>query len=192
MAHEYPCVYFESDYGGYKNTEKTLEIARDYADKHSIKDIIIASTRGQTGIMAAELFSGLNLIVVSHQFGFNKPGQQEMPIETIEEIKKLGGKVLSATHAFAGIDRAVKRKFNSLQFAEMVAEVFRCFGQGTKVCAEIVLMCADAGLIDVPQDVLSMGGTGRGADTCWLVGSAHTNNFFDLKMKKCLCKPYKW
>ncbi|MFX0092645.1 MAG: hypothetical protein ACFFBD_12855 [Candidatus Hodarchaeota archaeon] len=190
MSHEYPCTYFDPLEKS-ENTQKTLEIAHEYAKKHSIKDIIVASTHGSTGLMAAKLFSEFNCVVVIHQYGFNQPGGQQMPPETIQEIKNLGAKVLSTTHALGGIDRAAKSKFNSLQFAEIVAAVLKIFGQGTKVAAEIVLMAADSGLIGVPQDVLSIGGTGRGADTCWVIGTAHTQNFFDLKMKKCLCKPYK-
>ena len=50
-------------------------------------------------------------------------------------------------------------------------------------------MAADAGLIPIDQDVLAVGGTGRGADTVWQIAPANTFNFLDLKMKKCLCKP---
>lgn len=191
MTYEYPCIYFGSEYGKGENTQKTLEVAHNYAKKNSINDILVASTGGQTGLAAAERFSEFNCVIITHQFGFTKLGEQQMPEETIQKIKNLGAKILSATHAFAGVDRAVNKKFNSIQFAEIVAAVLKIFGQGTKVCAEITLMAADSGMIKVPQDVLSIGGTGRGADTCWLIGSAHTHNFFDLKMKKCLCKPYK-
>jgi hypothetical protein len=53
-------------------------------------------------------------------------------------------------------------------------------------------MAADAGLIPVDQDVICIGGTGRGADTAWLVQPTYTSNFTELKMKVCLCKPIKF
>ena len=71
----------------------------------------------------------------------------------------------------------------------MLAYAYRTFGQGTKVCAEIALMAADAGLIPVDKDVVCIGGTGRGADTAWLVKPTNTSNFTELKMRACICKP---
>ena len=134
---------------------------------------------------------GEKLVIVTHVYGFIKPGENEFDQELLELLKKKNISVLTTTHALAGVDRAIRRKHGTWQIAELVAEVYRTFGQGTKVCAEIVLMAADSGLIPIDKDILACGGTGRGIDTVWQISPANTFNFLDLKMKKCLCKPIK-
>ncbi len=39
------------------------------------------------------------------------------------------------------------------------------------------------------DDVISMGGRGKGVDTAILLRAAHQNSFFDLKIKEILCLP---
>jgi len=58
-----------------------------------------------------------------------------------------------------------------------------------KVACEIALMAADAGLVRTDEDVISIAGTGRGADTAVVLRPVNTRNFFDLKVKEILCKP---
>jgi hypothetical protein len=72
---------------------------------------------------------------------------------------------------------------------ELVASTYRTFGQGTKVCVEIALMAADAGFLPVDRDVISMAGTGKGADTALLLRPANSSNFFDLKIREVIAKP---
>jgi hypothetical protein len=50
-------------------------------------------------------------------------------------------------------------------------------------------MAADAGLIRTDEDVISVGGTGKGADTALLLRPVNSFNFFDLKVREIICKP---
>ncbi len=176
--------YFENE--GEHNLDKTLELVSKVAD-NNIK-IIVATTKGTTALRAIEIFDPRQLIIVRHQAGFYEPFTQEMPEEVEEKIISSGAKLITAGHAFAGLDRGVRRKLNTWQHSEHVAMVYRTFGQGTKVCVEIVLMAADAGLIKY-EEVIAIGGTGRGADTAWSILPAHTSNYMDLRLNKLICKP---
>ncbi len=60
----------------------------------------------------------------------------------------------------------------------------------SKVAFEIAIMAADAGVVRTDEDVVSIGGTGRGADTAIVLAPVHTHNFFDIKVKEILCKPH--
>jgi len=181
-------VYFHKP--GSANTEKALKLAYEYAEEYKIPKVVIASSKGATAAKALDIFTDLEkLVIVTHTYGFVKPGENEFDPELLELLKKKNVAVLTTTHAFAGVDRAIRRKLGTWQIAELVAEVYRTFGQGTKVCAEIVLMAADAGLIPIDQNVLAVGGTGRGADTVWQIKPANSFNFLELRMNKCLCKP---
>ncbi len=50
-------------------------------------------------------------------------------------------------------------------------------------------MSADAGLIPF-SDVISVAGTGRGADTAAVIEANSSNKFFDIKLREYLVKPY--
>jgi hypothetical protein len=180
-------MYFEKP--GRENTETTLQIARDEAVKRGIKSIIVASTRGDTGLHMAQMIqgSGLNLVVVSHNVGFKEAGQSEFETEKRTRIEALGGKVLTGTMALRNVGTAIREKQGYSQ-QDLIANVLRMLGQGMKVCVEIVAMAADAGLIPF-EDVVAVAGTGRGADTAVLIGANGSNRFLDIKIREVLAKP---
>ena len=153
-----------------------------------INQVIVATTSGKTALKAADTLKGIKLIAVTHQAGFREPGGMEIPPEIVEELKGKGVTVVTATHALAGVDRAIRKKHGTWMTTELIAETLRIFGQGTKVCAEIVLMAADAGVIDM-ENLIAIGGTGRGADTAWVIQPAHSHAFFDMRLKELICKP---
>ena len=182
-----PCFYF--DVPGPQNTEKTLAIALEYAEIWSVSGILVASTTGQTGLMAARLFKGKKCVIVSHSTGFVKPDFQQMSPDMVKKIEDLGARVLTCQHALGGVGRAVRKKLGTYELDEIIAYTLRIFGQGTKVAVECALMAADAGLISTGLDCLSIGGTASGADTALVLKPAHAQNFFDCSVSKILAKP---
>ena len=186
-------TYYERT--GKLNTENTLNIAKKYAKEFSVKNIIVASTTGYTGLEATEIFDSkeYNLVVVSHSAGFKERGFQELSEENRREIEERGAKVLTCTHAFAGVERAFRLKLNMWQPVETFARTVRfVFGEGIKVVMEITMMAADAGLITLDEDVIAIAGTGRGADTACIIKPEYTSNFLDMRLKAILCKPYNF
>lgn len=174
---------------GSANTEKTLQVAKKRAQELGIKTIVVASTSGETGLKAVKAFANHKVVVVTHATGFQAPDGQELTEQNRAKILENGGLVLTATHAFGGVGRAVRRRFNTYQVDEIIAQTLRVFGQGTKVACEITLMAADAGLIRTDEEIISIGGTASGADTALVVKPVHTHDFFELKVKEVLCMP---
>ena len=162
---------------------------KEYARGEDIRDIVIASTTGETGAKASKALKGLNVIVVTHSFGFPEPGQFELKREWQQEIQSNGAKLFTGTHALSSAERAVRKNFGTLQPLELMANTLRLLGEGTKVCVEITLMAADAGLIPADKDVIAVAGTGKGADTALRIHPANTARFFDLKIKEIIAKP---
>jgi hypothetical protein len=182
------CRYFKKP--GPKNTEGVLEAVSRRAKELGIKQVVVATCSGQTAFKALEIFDpDLKIIAVSHVTGFREPNYQELPEDIRQELKSKGVTVLTCQHAFGGIGRAVRNKLSTYQVDEIVAYTLRTFGQGTKVAIELTMMAADAGLIRTDEDVISVGGTGKGADTALLLRPANSFNFFDLKVKEIVCKP---
>lgn len=187
MGTEKKVLYF--DEVGEKNTDETLKAAKVRAEELGIKDIVVASTRGMTGVKTVKVFEGYNVVVVTHSTGFKEPGKQELLAEHREKIEAGGGKILTTGHAFAGIARAVRRKFDTVDSAEIIAQTFRVLGQGMKVVTECAAMAADAGLIPMDGDVISIGGSGRGADTAVVLKPAHIQDIFNMYVREIIAKP---
>ncbi len=180
-------VYFERPGPG--NTARTLEIAKQRAEELDIGTVLIASTRGKTGALAVEVFERQTVVVVTHSTGFTEPNKQELTDENRTAIEAAGVTILTCQHAFGGVNRAVRRKLGTYLNDEIIAYTLRMFGEGTKVCAEIALMAADAGLISVGEPCIAVAGTGKGADTAMLLMPVNAQDFFDLRVMEILAKP---
>jgi len=185
---ELKTVYFE--HSASETTEATLRIARQRAEELSIKKVLVASTSGATAVRAMDVFQGVKVIAVSHVTGIGEANVQEFEEENRQIVESKGGIILTTTHALSGLSAAMRNKYNTYVLGMIIADTLRIFGQGMKVTCEIALMAADSGLVRTDEDVISIGGTGHGADTAVLLRPVNTRNFFDLKVKEVLCKPH--
>jgi len=182
------CRYFRKP--GPKNTEGVLEAVSRRAKELGIDKVLVATCSGKTAFSALEIFdTALTIIAVTHVTGFREPNYQELSEKARQELESKGVTVLTCQHAFGGVGRAVRNKLATYQVDEIIAYTLRTFGQGTKVAIELTLMAADGGLIRTDEDVISIGGTGKGADTALLLRPANSFNLFDLKVKEIICKP---
>ncbi|TFG28520.1 hypothetical protein EU527_17170, partial [Candidatus Thorarchaeota archaeon] len=129
-------VYFNE--ASQEHTEEVFSIVKDFFKSNDmIQHIVVATTEGTTGLLAARTFKNKNVIVITHQTGFVRPNENELDDELRSEILSEGASVLTATHAFAGVPRGIRRELGTWQTTEIIAVAYRTFGQGTKVCAEI-------------------------------------------------------
>jgi hypothetical protein len=180
-------VYFKE--AGEKNTESLLKFVKEYVDKEGIEDIVVASTTGETGAKASKIFKGKNVVIVAHCFGFKELGKSELQERYKREILANNAKIFTGVHALSSVERAIRKDFGTLQPLELIANTLRLMGEGTKVCVEITLMAADAGLIPVNRDIVAIAGTGKGADTALRIRPANAARFFDLKIREVIAKP---
>jgi hypothetical protein len=180
-------MYF--DRAGKQNTQEALRIAVDEAEKRGISHMVVASTRGDTGLQAATLLQGkgIALVVVGHNTGFSQEGRQEFDEGKRARIEELGGRVYTGTMVLRNLGTAI-RTAQSYSQQDLAANTLRMLGQGMKVCVEIVAMAVDAGLIPC-EDVIAVAGTGRGADTVVVIRANSSNNFFQIKVREILAKP---
>ncbi|HEY50464.1 MAG TPA: hypothetical protein G4O20_01500 [Dehalococcoidia bacterium] len=180
-------VYFERP--GRENTDEVLRIVGQRAGELGIKTVLVASTRGDTAAQAVEALKGLRIIVVTHSQGFREPNANSFTEENQQIVEDKGGIIFTGTHLFAGISRAVRNKFNTYLIGDLTASTLKVFGEAMKVVIEISIMAADAGLVRTDEEVIAIGGTGRGADTAVVLTPVNSQNFFDLRVKEILCKP---
>lgn len=178
-------MYWEKP--GSHNTGPTLELAHKRALDLGLKHIVVASCTGETALKLAE--KNIEVICVTHHVGFAGPGQDEMSPQVRKQLLDSGIKVLTTTHLFAGVDRAIRNQFGGVYPAEIMAQTLRTFGQGVKVAIEVACMAKDAGLIPHGTDVVSIGGTIEGADAAIVINPAHSNRFFETEIREIICMP---
>jgi len=182
-------TYFEKP--GPENTSQCLNIAKNAIRDFKYKHMVVASTTGSTAQLFAEALrdDDINLVIVTHSYGFKEPNHSEIPDPIKEKIKSSGAKVYTGTMITHGLETALSSKFGGLYPTLLVAQTLRRFGEGPKVCCEIVMMASDAGLIPEGEEVVAVAGTGRGADTVMVLRSATSKRFLDLKVLEILAKP---
>ncbi len=174
-------TYFEETGAG--NTAATLALAKKRAAELGLRRVVIASTTGGTAREAAQAFAGtgVQLVVVPHQRGFRDEERFDMAVA--EELQQAGHRVHWSTMLFHTAD------FYGTNAPTALANVLRTFGQGTKVCLEILLMAADGGAIDRGERVIVVAGSGRGSDTALVATASTSNRIKDVKIHEVLCKP---
>ena len=196
-------VYFEKP--GKEHTGETLKIALDAAKERDIDTVLISSTTGWTALEALKVFdgSGLKLIFVTHQTGYRRPDVQLMPVETREKLGKAGAIVHTGTDVLTGgVAVGMSRQrpprtepqegrlpYIVPPVSTIVAHTLRMFSQGVKVCVEIAMMVADAGLISTDKPVVSVAGSHAGADTAMVITPSTSNRIRDMKLHEILAKP---
>ncbi|MDP2646668.1 MAG: pyruvate kinase alpha/beta domain-containing protein [Desulfobacterales bacterium] len=192
MPMETQTVYFDKP--GRKNTAEVLRIARKRAEELEITTIVIASTTGAAAVAAMDVFSGMQVVAVSHSVGFThgapQPNLQKFTPKNRKLVEGQGGVILTTTHAFAGVSRALKNKFESYTGVDVIAHTLKLFGSGMKVACEVSMMAADAGLVRIDdKEIIAVAGSGGGSDTAIVLQPVISQDFFNLKVREILCKP---
>ncbi|OGQ11904.1 MAG: hypothetical protein A2026_06525 [Deltaproteobacteria bacterium RBG_19FT_COMBO_46_12] len=186
--------YFEQ--AGYENTADIVEIVDKRLKEGDIKSVVVASSRGETGLkFAKKMARQTNLVVVSSHPGSSAPGVWHFNLEILKELESTGCKVVKQSHILSGLERSISNKFSGVSHTEVLAESLRClFGVGMKVAIECAIMAADSGAIPIDKTI-AVGGTsskaGAGADCAIVVWPSHFNNFFDFRVLEILAKPYR-
>ncbi|MFB6201661.1 MAG: hypothetical protein ABEI98_06590 [Halorhabdus sp.] len=169
------------------NTTELLDRAAEYAEDHDVDGICVASTSGETGAKAARRF-GEELVVVGHAYGFEERNEQELDDRHVETIEDAGAAVFVGPMVFSNVGEAIAER-NGYSSLAVVADTLRLFGQGTKVAVECPVMACDAGHFDSGDHVLSIAGTGEGADTAVLVRAANSRDFYETRVLDVIAKP---
>jgi hypothetical protein len=182
-------VYFEKP--GRDNTQAVTECVAERLGRGDIKHVVVASNSGWTAleVLGKMKKKGAQLVSVTEHAGFDGGDELRLKEEYASKLEEANVPVLMCSHALSGVGRSISKKFGGTTPVEIIAHTLRRFGQGTKVCVEVSVMAADAGLVPTDRDIIAVGGSGGGADTAVVLRPAHMNNFFDMKIREILCKP---
>ena len=186
-------IYYFDRPGG-ENTRDAARMAVERAQALGIRRVVVASTGGSTALafLEAAKGTGIELVVVTHAVGFEKPGVWEFSAEAAGRLRAAGARIVTGTHALSGLERALSRspRVGGGSRTEAIAETLRrTVAVGLKVAVECCLIAADQGAIPAGEEVVAAGGTASGADTVCVIRPSHTSSFFDLQVREIVAMP---
>ncbi|KZX11421.1 pyruvate kinase alpha/beta domain-containing protein [Methanobrevibacter filiformis] len=180
-------TYFEKP--GESNTDELIKLVKSRLEGSNIKYIAIASVSGESALKLDDVIDGVKIINVTHHAGFRDKNNLEISEDKRVELEKRGILTFVGSHALSGVGRGISNKFGGVTPVEIIAASFRMFSQGIKVCAEISIMLADAGLIPVGEEIIAIGGNAHGLDSAAILTPANMTNVFDMKIHEIIAMP---
>ncbi|MEM2289894.1 MAG: pyruvate kinase alpha/beta domain-containing protein [Candidatus Hadarchaeales archaeon] len=135
---------------GPRNTDQVVRAVVDRMRETGIRTVVVASDSGETAVRLARAAGKVKLVVISMER--LKPSHKTL-------LEKSGAIVFE--HC-----KPAFWKFPHLR------EVYYTLGQGFKVAAEVIMMAAERGAVREGEEVIGVGGTGRGADTAIVAKAA--------------------
>jgi len=178
-------VYFDNT--GRENTKEVIKLALERAKSRNIFKIVIASTTGDTArlfLKAVEGDKNMQLVAVPWQFNLKEEGNQ-FPQSLVKEFQERNHIVYFGTMLFS----SSLNEFYGTNVTTALANILRVFGQGIKVCVEIILIACNGGCLDMGEKVIAVAGTQRGADVAVVATAAPSSKVTSLKINEIICKP---
>jgi hypothetical protein len=184
---EVTSLYF--DRPGPENTDAVLAASARRASELGITQVVVATSTGKTALVAARAFRDRRIVGVTLQRGLWEK-YVGTDAATVEEAESLGVTFLTCPHTLMGaVDSAIGEKFGGVPPQHLISHVYYTWSQGTKVAVECMMMAADAGLLDMSQEVVSVAGTDHGADTALVLKPVFSHDFFSLRIRELIAKP---
>jgi uncharacterized protein len=159
-----------------------------------IKHAVVATTSGRSALELSQAISkaGLSTQVIGVGYAQNYADKWgHLNPELTKEAEKLGAVFLRSGHAMGGINSGIGDKFGTLSPGKLIASTYYTIGHGFKVAVEVALMAADACAIPLQDEIVTLGGAGKGADTALIVEPKCSAEFFDFRIREIICMPRK-
>jgi hypothetical protein len=195
-------VYY-FDEAGEENTQLVLEAVSQRLEAGEIKKVIVASTSGETAVQFARKLKGKAELICVSEAPYRRETGEEWPClkqEFREELEKLGVAIIDKTPYIFHSSILEAARWPTIFPERLVKETLYCFGQGMKVAVEVALMVVSCGGVTPYEDVIAVGGSGKGVDTAIVLRATYPASVFDkdpakrLEIKEIIAMPTskKW
>ncbi len=195
-------VYY-FDESGEKNTQWVIEAVSQRLEIGGIKQVIIASTSGETAVaFARRLKDKAELICVS-EAPYRREWGEEWPClnqKFRQELESFGVTIMENVPYVFHSSVVEAARWSDTSPEQLVKETLYSFGQGMKVAVDVALTAVSCGYVTPYQDVIGVGGSGSGADTAIILRATYPACLFDkdpakrLEIKEIIAMPIakKW
>ncbi len=195
-------VYY-FDEPGEQNTELVIEAVFQWLEGGEIKKVVVASTSGETAAKFGRTLKDKAELLCVSEAPYRREWGEQWPCfkrEFRQELQKMGITIIDrAPYIFhESVLEAARWPFVSPEM--LVKETLYCFGQGMKVAVEVALAGVSGGYITPYEEVISVGGSGEGADTAIVLRATYPACLFDkdpakrLEIREIIAMPIskKW
>ncbi|MFP3879858.1 MAG: hypothetical protein ACLFVA_02750 [Dehalococcoidia bacterium] len=199
--YERPVYYFEEP--GAENTGWVIEAVSRRLEGGEVSKVIIASTSGNTAVEFARSLRGRAELTCVSEAPYRREWGEEWPClkeEFRQELERLGVTIIDRV-PYVFHSSILESAKDSGAFPErVVRETLYSFGQGMKVAVEVALTAVSCGYVTPYEDVIGVGGSGKGADTAIVLRATYPASLFDkdpvkrLEIREVIAMPIckKW
>ncbi len=179
-------LYFEKP--GENNTEACIHQVRHEVEENGYRFVVVASSSGVTGVEFAKALSDLDteVCVVKYAVGDDAA---EIPEDMRKQLAQNKATFFSSPSIDMLLDGAFGLKLASSNPSKVVNKTLSLFGEGMKVCCDIIMMATDKGILTEGVEAIAVAGTKSGADTVAVIRAAASMRFKELKVMEILAKP---
>lgn len=173
-------VYYFSEPGA-QNTELVVEVVTKRVAAGDIKDVVVASTSGETAVRFVTALEGKANIICVSEAPYRREWGEEWPCLSEEnrlKLEQLGAAILDRVPYVFHSSVLEASRWQSPFPESLVKETLYCFGQGMKVAVEVALLAVSCGYLAPYSDVVAIGGCGRGADTAIVLRATYPASLF--------------
>lgn len=179
--------YFEK--AGEQNTDYVIKAVKERVKQGDLTCVVVASTSGKTALKLAQALRDTEVKIIC----VTEPPQRldwkarwpTLTEENRNRLKELAVIIVENIPYAAYCSVLDSNQWQIPSPNTLVYMTLRAVGgAGLKVAMEVMFMAVWAGVIPLGERVISIGGTGRGADTAIVVRSAFQEKFFAKKTSK--------
>jgi hypothetical protein len=182
-------VYY-FDKPGEHNTDLVIEAVVKRLEAGGVSKVIVASTSGETALKFAHSLQGKGeLVCVSEAPYRHEAWGEKWPCLQAgykQQLQEAGAVIIDqAPYVFHSsvLERSL---WGPLSPEQLVKETLYSFGQGLKVAVEVALIAVSCGSIAPYEDVIGVGGSGKGADTAIVLRATYPATMFTKETNKRL------
>jgi hypothetical protein len=175
-------IYFDEP--GPQNTEDVIETVAKRIKATGIGCVVVASHSGATALKFSEKLRNNKLkakvLCVTSGPARKRKGKDWPSINQEMRKKLIDSDVIIVERAMNVFEEPFVEdsRWPSLTPGHIIREVFYALGQGFKVAVEVALMAVVSGYLEPMQEVIAVGGTGKGCDTAIIMKTIFPQTFF--------------
>ena len=180
-------LYFENP--GESNTEACIQQVRHEVEENGYRYVVVAANTGKTGVEFAKALSELETEVYVVKYQKDDDETAGISDEIREQLADNGATFFHSPSIDLSLDGSFGLKLAPMSPSKVVGRTLKRFGEGLKICCEIVMMATDKGLLTEGVEAIAVAGTKSGADTVAVIRAAASLRFIELKVLEILAKP---
>ena len=172
-----------------ENTQLVVEAVCKRLEGSGIDKVIVASTSGETAVQFASSLKGKAKLICVSEAPYRREWGEEWPClkkEFRQELEGFGATVIDRAPYVFHSSVLESASLTGISPEHLVKETLYSFGQGMKVAVEVALIGVSCGYVTPCEDVIGVGGSGKGADTAIVLRATYPASLFDKDTSKRL------